>query len=77
MFELPNGSTFCLHTDVNAAKDTLARLRTMEQKLGVHIALAHDTTWMKEEENYAVLHSLLDGDLKERIQRALPLDEPL
>lgn len=46
------------------------RLRIVEQKLGVHVALAHDTTWMTQEENYAVLHSLLDGDLKERIKRA-------
>ena len=57
-FDLPNGGMFCLHTDIIAARDTLARIRVME-KLGVHIALAHDATWM-EEQSDAILLSLLD-----------------
>ncbi|KOS38868.1 hypothetical protein ACN38_g10297 [Penicillium nordicum] len=74
-FEMPDGSTFCLHTDVAAARDTLARIRVMESELGVHVALAHDATWMEEGKN-AVLLSLLDDkfrhDIRQSLTRQLP-----
>ncbi|KAJ5932831.1 hypothetical protein N7516_007320 [Penicillium verrucosum] len=72
---MPDGSTFCLHTDVAAARDTLARIRVMESELGVHVALAHDATWMEEGKN-AVLLSLLDDkfrhDIRQSLTRQLP-----
>lgn len=73
-FKLPDGSMFCLHSDVSAAKDTLARMRGMES-LGAHIALAHDTTWM-EKENDPVLLSLLDAEFLRDMRVALRQQAP-
>lgn len=64
----------CLHTDVAAARDTLARMRMMEG-IGVHIALAHDATWMGSESN-PVLLSLLDETFRDDIRTALRRQEP-
>ncbi|KAL2816065.1 beta-lactamase-like protein [Aspergillus cavernicola] len=76
-FALPDGGgTFCLHMDVVAAKDTLARMRVMEKDLGVHIALAHDVSWMGEESD-SVLLSLLDGEFREDMRGALARGEPV
>ncbi|KAF9883128.1 hypothetical protein FE257_004077 [Aspergillus nanangensis] len=74
-FELPNGATFCLHQDVPAARDTLERMRVMEETLGAHVALAHDTAWM-ENENDIVLLSLLDDELRRDIREALKYQAP-
>lgn len=65
----------CLHTDVTAAKDTLARIRLMEKELGVHVALAHDATWMQEE-NDPVLLSLLDEKFTKDMRAAFPQQQP-
>ncbi|KAE8163788.1 hypothetical protein BDV40DRAFT_287492 [Aspergillus tamarii] len=73
-FEL-GGSMACLHTDVTAAKDTLARIRLMEKELGVHVALAHDATWMQEE-NDPVLLSLLDEKFTKDMRAAFPQQQP-
>ncbi|KAF3386208.1 3-hydroxyisobutyrate dehydrogenase [Penicillium rolfsii] len=73
-FELPDGGVFCLHEDTTAARDTLARMRIMEE-LGVHIALAHDASWM-EEENDAVLLSLLDKKFREDARMSLRSQKP-
>lgn len=73
-FKLPDGSTFCLHTDVSAAKDTMARIRVMES-LGGHTALAHDTTWMEEEDD-PVLMSLLDTAFLRDMRIALRQQAP-
>ncbi|KAJ5631985.1 hypothetical protein N7490_008324 [Penicillium lividum] len=74
---MPDGSTFCLHTDVAAARDTLARIRVMETELGVHITLAHDATWMEEGKNAVTLLSLLDDksceDVRHSLRQQLPL----
>lgn len=67
---MPDGSTFCLHTDVGAARDTLARIRVMENVLGVHVALAHDATWMEQGKN-GVLLSLLDDKFHDDIRNSL------
>ena len=75
-FPLPDGGTGCLHTDVAAAKDTLARLRVLQSQLGVHIALANDASWMEKEDD-EVLMSLLDEKFQEDMRRALPLQEPV
>jgi hypothetical protein len=37
----------CLHTDMDAAYDTMARVREME-KNGVHVCLAHDSYWTQD-----------------------------
>ncbi|OJJ55817.1 hypothetical protein ASPSYDRAFT_48061 [Aspergillus sydowii CBS 593.65] len=73
-FKLPDGSTGCLHTDAAAARDTLARMRMMEE-IRVHIALAHDATWMDSESN-PVLLSLLDETFRDDIRTALRRQEP-
>lgn len=65
----------CLHTDVTAAKDTLARIRLIEKELGVHVALAHDPTWMQDESD-PVLLSLLDEKLVKGMRAAFPQQQP-
>ncbi|KAL2839399.1 beta-lactamase-like protein [Aspergillus pseudoustus] len=74
-FQMPDGSTFCLHTDVDAALDTLARIRILEKELGVHVALAHDATWMQNESD-PVLLSLLDEQFREDIRTSLREEKP-
>jgi hypothetical protein len=74
-FDLPNGNTISLHTDVDAAHNTLARLRIVEKELGMHIALAHDASWM-EEGTDEVLMSLLDERFREDMTGALKRGEP-
>lgn len=64
----------CLHTDVTAARDTIARLKVMEEKLGVHIALAHDASWLVEGTDQVLL-SLVEEKLREKLRRAVPLEE--
>ena len=49
-----------LHTDLTAAKDTIAKIRTLEKECDFHVALAHDARWLKEGSD-SVLMSLLDG----------------
>lgn len=72
---MPDGNTFCLHTDVPAARDTLARIRFMEKKLGVHVALAHDATWMQDASD-TVLLSLIDERFRHDIRTALTQEKP-
>ena len=65
VLKTPTGSTFCLHTDLTAAHETISRLREAEQVHGMHIAMAHDMDWMKEGHDQ-VLMSLLTPDMKGR-----------
>lgn len=51
-----------LHTDIHAAKDTISRIQILEKEHSVHVALAHDASWMKHGTD-DVLMSLLDNDL--------------
>ncbi|GAQ45197.1 hypothetical protein AtubIFM55763_006660 [Aspergillus tubingensis] len=60
-FPLPGGTHFCLHTDLDAARDTVARVRYLETHRGVHIALAHDTSFIEDGQD-TVLLSLLDEE---------------
>lgn len=46
----------------------------MEQHLQVHVAFAHDASWMKEGVD-KVLMSLLDPYMVDNIKERLPLDE--
>ena len=47
----------------------------MMEGIGVHIALAHDATWMGSESN-PVLLSLLDETFRDDIRTALRRQEP-
>lgn len=47
----------------------------MEEDIGVHIALAHDATWMENESN-PILLSLLDETFRDDIRTALRRQEP-
>ena len=56
-----HGKTVSLHTDMNAAYDTMARVREMEKR-GVHVCLAHDLYWtqggpLKDETLLQLLHN--------------------
>lgn len=75
-FTMADGTPGCLHMDVSAAKDTIARMRTMEQDLGVHIALAHDISWILKGTNKTLL-SLLDAELVRVAQEKCPVNTPL
>ncbi|KAF9883936.1 hypothetical protein FE257_002618 [Aspergillus nanangensis] len=74
-FRFANGDWGCLHMDIAAAKDTLRRLRGMQKDLGVHIALAHDDTWLKDESD-SVLLSLLDARFIQDMRAAIPQGKP-
>ena len=63
VFSLPDGSEACLQADVPAARETLVRIKIMEEKFGAHIAFAHDAEWIKKGEDH-LLMSLLDDDLR-------------
>jgi hypothetical protein len=62
-WKLPNGCTTSLQADIEAAKDTIARIRIMEKAIGAHVALAHDTEWVKAGTD-SVLLDMLDDELK-------------
>lgn len=72
----PDGTKWSLHQDICAAKETIARIRQMEQDYGVHIALAHDASWMLHEEENPVLFSLLDEDFVKDIRENVVQGKP-
>ncbi|RDW72699.1 MBL fold metallo-hydrolase [Aspergillus mulundensis] len=74
-FDVPGGGVGCLHVDVEAARDTLGRIRVLRREYGVHVALAHDASWMEREEDH-VLMSLLDEVFKRDMRSALRNQEP-
>ncbi|KAF2995946.1 hypothetical protein E8E14_000480 [Neopestalotiopsis sp. 37M] len=57
---LPDGSTFCLHADIPAARETIRKLKECKEKFGMHIAMTHDCEWIQLREN-KVLMSMLPG----------------
>ena len=59
--------------DIPEARKTISSLRTLEKDFNVHMAFAHDTSWMKEGTN-AVLMSLLDDDLRKAARDQIPYD---
>lgn len=63
MFEDHHGNLTCLHSDQTAALDTLRRIKLAEDKLGFHVALAHDADWMVAGSD-VVLMSLLNAGMK-------------
>lgn len=64
--------TAFLHKDLNAARETIEKIRLAESKYGMHVALAHDESWLKSQDN-PVLMSLLSehkrGEWLERVSR--------
>lgn len=68
----PNSALVSLHADLDAAKDTISKLRILEKDFGFHVALAHDAEWMKNGSDQ-VLMGLLDATMqvaaRERISR--------
>ncbi|KAF2099881.1 Metallo-hydrolase/oxidoreductase [Rhizodiscina lignyota] len=63
IFQLPDGEMMSLHSDIAAARETIARLRRGEHDFKMHIALAHDIEWMKSAKD-DVLISLLSAQMK-------------
>jgi hypothetical protein len=52
-----------LQQDIPAAHKAIDNIRKLQADYGVHVALAHDATWMIEQTN-SVLMSLLDDNKK-------------
>ncbi|KAF2109527.1 beta-lactamase-like protein [Lophiotrema nucula] len=73
-FCVPGLGKMSLHTDLVAAKDTIAKIRILEQELGFHVALAHDAGWMKVGKDQ-VLMSLLDEHMKTAAKERIPKEE--
>jgi hypothetical protein len=70
-FEIPGRSgKQSVHDDVLTAKGTIEKLREMELDLGVHIALAHDESWMLKGTD-SVLMSLLNKHMVEFVENRL------
>lgn len=68
---LPDGSRFCLHEDLDAAQDTIRKLREAVDDYGMHIAMSHDAEWIKEQKNMvlmSLLHPLFDQECLTRIR---------
>ncbi|KXJ87808.1 beta-lactamase-like protein [Microdochium bolleyi] len=66
-FQTETGETKAyLHKDLTAATDTLIRIREAQKRDGMHVALAHDASWMtgQGEKTDAVLMSLLHKNKK-------------
>lgn len=73
VFTLPNGMKMSLQADIPAAKDTINRIRELEQ-LGVHIALAHDAQWIKKGSDH-VLMGMFDEKIKQTAVEKIVNDE--
>lgn len=66
------GSTESLHEDLEAARGTAKRLKSLEVDYGAHIALAHDSLWMLAGKD-KVLMLLLDDNLRDFAKTRLPV----
>ena len=63
-----------LHADITAAKDTIAKIRTLEKSFGFHVALAHDAQWLKDGSD-EILMALLDEHMRKAARERIPYDE--
>jgi hypothetical protein len=62
--------------NLDASQDTIERIREARSEYGMHIALAHDESWMIEQSD-SVLMSLLSDDKKgEWLERLKKNDQP-
>lgn len=69
--QLPDGSRFCLHEDIGAARDTIRKLRAAVDKYGMHIAMTHDAEWIKGQEDdvlMSLLHPFFDAECLRNIR---------
>ncbi|RYO62665.1 hypothetical protein AA0116_g4376 [Alternaria tenuissima] len=73
-FQGPGAVSMSLHTDLTSAKDTIAKIRQLETNFGVHTALAHDASWLKQGTDQ-VLMSLLDSKMRVAAKEKIPFDE--
>ncbi|KAF2850845.1 hypothetical protein T440DRAFT_499002 [Plenodomus tracheiphilus IPT5] len=58
--KMPSGKWWSLHTDVEAARDTIARLKRSETDYGTHIAMTHDAEWIKAGSDMVLISILGD-----------------
>ncbi|KAJ4296316.1 hypothetical protein N0V90_006361 [Kalmusia sp. IMI 367209] len=63
-----------LHADLDAAKDTISRIRVLEKEFNFHVALAHDADWLKEGTDQ-VLMGLLDEQMRLAAKERIPHEE--
>ncbi|KPM40122.1 hypothetical protein AK830_g6428 [Neonectria ditissima] len=71
---LTDGSSFCLHEDVLAARHTIDRLREAVDDYGMHMAMTHDAEWIKEQKDevlMSILHPFFDEHCLLRIRAHL------
>lgn len=74
-YTTPDGKrTAYLHMDLEVAQTTIGRIRKAEKEHGVHVALAHDESWLVTQHD-PILMSLLDenkrGEWLERVKDGL------
>ncbi|KAL5401256.1 hypothetical protein PMIN03_010107 [Paraphaeosphaeria minitans] len=66
--------TMSLHADIEAAKDTISKIRVLEKEHGFHVALAHDAEWLKKGSDM-VLMGLLDAQMQIAAKERIPKEE--
>lgn len=71
--ENPQGEEESLHEDLAAARGTVQKLKTLERDYDMHVALAHDSSWMLTGTD-EVLMSLLDDDMRNFVKNRLPVN---
>jgi hypothetical protein len=70
-FHVPQAGKVTLHADLIVARNTISKVRILEKEYGVRVILAHDVSWMREEEVDGVLTSLLDEHMVSARERIL------
>ncbi|KEF56016.1 uncharacterized protein A1O9_07596 [Exophiala aquamarina CBS 119918] len=73
---LADGTKRCIHQDIPAAAETIAKMREMERSHAFHIALAHDATWMMAEKKDTTLFSMLDEGFRVNIDAHISTGKP-
>jgi hypothetical protein len=66
--------TMSLHADIEAAKDTISKIRVLENEYDYHVALAHDAQWLKAGSD-KVLMGLLDAHMQLAAKERIPKEE--
>ena len=63
-----------MHADLDAARETIAKIRVLEREGGARVALAHDAEWMGEGTD-EVLMGMLDGEMRVAARERIPRGE--
>ncbi|CAK7207824.1 hypothetical protein SEUCBS139899_010639 [Sporothrix eucalyptigena] len=73
----PDGSKFCLHSDLDTALETIQKIREAVNSYGMHLAIAHDPEFIREGKD-TVLMSILHPYLakKETVSRIQAGQQP-